>query len=300
MTTVTTVTTARQGGKLARWAAGWIHAAKAGAQWRLLLLWLAALALPLLLALLPFTLALADRLNHSLLAAAWVSDSEASSLVEILTTLGAYHYSPAAGGISALFLVLLLSPWLTGMVMAAARSPVPLRFGALLKGGLADYGRMARMLLWAAVPLGAAGAAAAGLGALASHHAEAAILESDAQLWNRLALAGGALLLILAHATVDAARAQMVIEPRRRSVVRAWARAVRSLAQRPARLLDYGVISIVGLLLAAAWGFARLQVAPAGAFSVAGAVILGQLIALSLIWMRCARLFALVASGRQA
>jgi hypothetical protein len=159
---------------------------------------------------------------------------------------------------------------------------------------------MARMLLWGFLPLGLAAAAAGGLMKLAENHAEQAILESDAQLWGRLALVASAVLVLLAHATVDAARAQMVIEPRRRSVVLAWWKATRLLARRPGRVLIYVVLTAIGLALAAAFGLARLNVSASSGLGLIGGLVLGQCLVLALAWMRCARLFALVSAGRAA
>jgi hypothetical protein len=55
-----------------------------------------------------------------------------------------------------LVLALLIAPWLTGMVVASIRAGVNLRFGNLLQFGLREYGRMARMLVWAIIPVGIA------------------------------------------------------------------------------------------------------------------------------------------------
>lgn len=268
-------------------------------QWRLMVLWLAALTLPVLCATLPLLMALSERLNHSLLASRWADQGEVIHMVEILMTLGQNNFSPAAGGLTGIVLTLLLAPWLHGMVLAASRSAHRLDFGGLLRGGLGEYGRMARMTAWAFLPLGLAGGAAFGLTKWAGEHAASAILESDARLWTYLAWACGALLFFLAHSTVDAARAQLVIEPRRRSVVLAWWKATTTLARRPGRVLLYVVITVVGCTLAALCGWARLQwPASSGAWGVVAGLMLGQLLVLALAWMRSARLFALVAAGR--
>jgi hypothetical protein len=198
---------------------------------------------------------------------------------------------------AALVFVLLL-PWLTGMAMAVARSPQVLRFGELLKGGLGEYGRMARLWLWALVPLGVAGAAGGAIMNAAKEHALTLTMESDALWVGRAALALSALLFLLAHATLDAARAQLVIEPRRRSVVRAWWRGLRGLFKRPGTLLLYAGVTALGMAAAALVALLRVQVAPVGTFSFVLALLLGQALVLVLGWMRCARLFALVAAGR--
>ena len=61
---------------------------------------------------------------------------------------GLAQRGPAAtSGTFAVLVYLLLLPWLTGIAMTAARSSQRLGFGALLKGGLTDYGPMARLWL---------------------------------------------------------------------------------------------------------------------------------------------------------
>jgi hypothetical protein len=289
-----------QTGAVARWVASLSVGARMARQWRLLLLWLGALALPTLLMTVPLAMALAEKLNHSLLASQFADSFELTSLVEMFMTLGQNNFSPAAGGLAGLVLMLLLSPWLTGMAMASARAEFTLDFGGLVKGGLSVYWRMARMLLWGFLPLGLTAAAAGGLMKLAENHAEQAILESDAQLWGRLALVASAVLVLLAHATVDAARAQMVIEPRRRSVFLAWWKATRLLVRRPGRVLLYVVLTAIGLALAAAFGLARLNVSASSGLGLIGGLVLGQCLVLAFAWMRCARLFALVSAGRAA
>src|SRR3546814_7808555 len=49
---------------------------------------------------------------------------------------------------------LLLSPWLTGTVFVAVRAHTVPGFTALLVGGLKEYGRFFRLLLWALLPMG--------------------------------------------------------------------------------------------------------------------------------------------------
>jgi len=287
-----------QPGRWARLRVPFIHGARHALQWRLLTLWLAALALPLLLAALPLWLALAGLLDRSLLARQLVEGYAVPVLVEALAGLGTRGWAPASALGAGVVFVLLL-PWLAGIAMAAARAPVPLGFGDLLKGGLSDYGRMARLWLWALVPLGVAGGLLAAALHMVNEQALQMTLEADALLLGRVTLALGVLLLLLAHATVDAARAQLVIEPRQRSVLRAWWRATRGLLRRPLNFVLYAALTGVGLGAAALLGWLRIQVAPVGLFSFVFALALGQALVAALGWMRCARLFALVAAGRR-
>lgn len=282
--------------------AGVLDWARAGArqalQWRLLLLWLLALALPLLLASLPMGLALDAALGRSLLGAGLAERLDPPLLIELMSGPGLRGVAPVAG-LPALVVLLLLLPWLSGLVIAAARRPGErLRFGALLQGGLAEYGRMARLWVWALLLLGLAGAAGAGLMHLASQAALKQVLEADADLLRHAALAGSALLVLLVHATLDAARAQFVVEPRRRSAVRAWWAAARGLLRRPRRLAVYLLVTLVGLATATLLGRVRLEVPAVGPAGLVLALVLGQALVLALSWMRCARLMALVAAAR--
>ena len=286
---------------MARWFAGLFRqlseAGRKALQWRLLVLWLLGLALPLLLLSLPLWLALAGPLDHSLLGKQLVDGFDAAVYIEVLMGL-ARRGQAASAGLGAVLVYLLALPWLTGVAMTAACSTQRLGFGALLKGGLTDYGPMARLWLWAGVPLGLAGALGAGGLYLVKQQALTMTLEADAAHLRQAALGFSALLLLLALATLDAARAQWLIEPRRRSVIGAWWRGARGLVRRPGRFLRYLLLTGFGLAVAAVLGWLRVQLPPVSGLSFALALLLGQALTLVLAWMRCARLFALVATAR--
>ena len=273
------------------------EAGRKALQWRLLLLWLLGLALPLLLLTLPLWFALAGPLDHSLLGKQLVDGFDVAVYIEALMGL-ARRGQAASAGIGAMLVFLLLLPWLSGIAMTAARSTQPLGFGPLLKGGLTDYGPMARLWLWAVVPLGLAGALGAGGLYLVKQQASTMTLEADAAHLRQAVLAFSALLMLLALATLDAARAQWLIEPRRRSVIGAWWRGARGLVRRPGRALMYLLLTGFGLTLAALLGWLRVQLPPVSGLGLALALLLGQGLTLVLVWMRCARLFALVAAAR--
>lgn len=283
--------------KLAGLAQHAATAARHALQWRLLLLWLLALALPLVLASLPLWMALAGVLDHAVQGKQLVEGFELPVFAETLRMLTERGYSPASG-LGAVIVFVLLLPWLTGIVFTAARTSAAQGFAALLKGGLTEYWRMARLWLWALVPLGLAAGAGAGMLHLAKEQALTMTLEADADHLTHVTIAIGALLFLLAHASIDAARAQLVLEPRRRSVVLAWWRATRLLLLRPGRILLYLLVTAAGLLLAALLGLLRIQVLPVTTLGFVAALLLGQALVLVLAWMRCTRLFALVAAAR--
>jgi hypothetical protein len=205
----------------------------------------------------------------------------------------------AIGG-AAVVLTLLLSPLLTGAVVVAARTPHRLPVRDLLAGAAAQYPRMLRMLVWAAVLLGATGLLARRLGDAANAHMDKAITYADAQPWQVAATVAAALLLLLANLTLDTGRAALAIDLRRTSAVKAWWRGLALLRRQPGGvLLAWAVPTAGGLLLAALLAWGRLHVPAIGIGGTLGAVLLAQLIVLVLAWMRMTRLFALVALARQ-
>lgn len=281
-----------------------LAATRAALQWRLLILWAGLLLVPTLLLALPVWRTLSSSLDNSVRAAALADQLDLVAITDLIANLGKNSAATSGAGIIALGLTLLLSPLLSGLVITAARSrhstpgQVP-GFGALLTGAFSQYGRMLRMLVWAVVPLGLAlGAGGAALNA-AGKHAATLITESDASLPSRLALLGAVLLFLLANATLDAGRAELALDTRRTSAVKAWWRGLKLLFQRPlAASAIYLAITVAGLLLAGLLGIGRLNLPPVGVPGLIGAFALTQVIALALAWMRSARLFALIDLAR--
>ena len=70
--------------------------------------------------------------------------------------------------------------------------------------------------------------------------------------------------------------------------------------RRPGRVLIYVLLTAAGMVLAAAFGLARLNVSASSGLGLVSGLVLGQCLVLALAWMRCARLFALVSAGRAA
>jgi hypothetical protein len=128
---------------------------------------------------------------------------------------------------------------------------------------------------------------------------ETAILESDADHASHVALIASVVVFALVHATIDAGRALLANERRRRSAIVAWWGGVKLMVRRPFSLLGvYVVVTGIGLLLAALLALARLHVPALGAGGTVGAFLLTQLAVLVLGWMRSARLFAMMALVR--
>jgi hypothetical protein len=275
-------------------------AAKAALQWRLLLWWALLLLLPTFVATLPVWQMLGENLDRSVYAARL---AEGLDLIAAADLIGATreHYASAIGGGAAvaLLLTLLLSPLLTSMSLAAARARDRLGFMALLASGAQGYSRMLRVLLVALIPLGIAGALSGAAFYVAGKTAETAILEDDALRASHIALAVSAVLMLLAHATIDSARALLGNDRRRRSAFLAWWHGCRLLVRRPLAVLGaYLIVTVIGLVLAAVLALARAHVPALGGAGTLGALVLAQLLVLVLGWMRSARLFALMAVAR--
>ena len=269
-------------------------------QWRLLVLWAVGLLLPTLIAVLPIWSALSERLDYSVHAKEIAQRFDLAWMFEVFNPImknqeGAIN----AAGLVGVALTLLLSPWLTGMVVASIRAGQSLRFGNLLQFGLREYGRMARMLLWAVVPLGVAFGLSAPVSKWAQHQGETAILQANADNASLIAMIVMAVLVVLAHATVEAGRAMLAIDPSRRSAVKAWWRGVKLFFRRPvAVLVVYLGTLLVGEGLAIGFGLLRTNVSAASVGGLVLGVLVVQLAVAAVAWGRVARLYALSALAR--
>ena len=277
-----------------------LHAAGAVFQWRLLLWWAILLLLPAMAAALPVWQLLSVSLDHSVHAPQLASGLDMVAIAD-LGGLVQDRFSPAigSGSLVALALTLLLSPLLTGMTITAVRAPRRLGFMGLLGGGGQEYGRMLRMLIWAAIPLGIVGIVAGIAFDAAGRSATTAVLEADAERASHIAMVVSAIVFVIVHATIDAGRALLANERRRRSAIVAWWGGVRLLLRRPLALLgSYVVITAIGLTVAALLVLARVHVPALGVLGTIGAFLLTQLAVIVVGWMRSARLFALMALAR--
>lgn len=277
-------------------------AARSALQWRLLLWWAILLLLPTFVATLPVWQLLGDNLDQSVYAARLAERLDLIAVSDLSSALREHYASAIGSGATvALILTLLLSPLLSSMSLAAARARDRLGFMALLAAGAQGYGRMLRLMFVAIIPLGIAGALSGLAFHLADKSAESALLEGDALHASHLALAVTALLVLLAHASVDSARALLGNDRRRRSAFVAWWGGCRLLVRRPLAVLGtYLVISLVGLAIAALLAYARMHVPALGAGGTLGALVLAQLLVLVLGWTRSARLFALMTVARNS
>src|SRR5207248_1910935 len=144
--------------------------------------------------------------------------------------------------------MLLISPFMAGAMVTAARSDEPLPLSRLLAGAGELYGRMLRTFLVGLVPL-AAGSGLAWLALkIATKVNERAIWETTANRNLLLALVASAALVFLGHLIVDAARAQFAADPLRHSAVLALWSALRLILRQPLRALAVGALgALAGL-----------------------------------------------------
>lgn len=263
--------------------------------WRIIVLWIGIILIPTAVLSVPLGSWLSAQLDHTVYAGAWAQAINVTAVWEIL--VNAKEITPLLQGglVMSLFLTVVFSPFLTGMVVASARDARALKFLALAQGGLREYGRMLRTLLWSVVPLGIAGGAGAWAVHIADKRAENAILESQVSHEHLLALLLMTALFIVAHVTLEAGRAQFALDLHRRSAVKAWWRGLRLMFAHPvATLGSYIVITAVGLMLMALLGIARINAPHATLSGFLVSMALTELIAVAVIWMRIARLLALI------
>ena len=273
----------------------------AAMHWRLLLLWLLMLLLPTLLLALPATAWLQGQFAQSLHAGDIADGHNLPLLLEGLLSLGDHAAWLSGSALLATMVALLLSPWLNGMAVASIRAGRRLDFGELLQGGLSEYGRMFRTLLWSSLPLGIAIGIGAALMGMAGKKADTAIVASDVEGIGRIALWSAIALFVLAHATVEAGRGWFGADATLRSAIRAWWRGCKLLLRRPvAVLVVYLGTTIAGYGLAALLGLLRLEFNGASAGGFVIAALLTQLVIVALSWGRIARLYGMAALADDA
>lgn len=268
-------------------------------QWRLLLLWALGLLLPTAIVALPVWHSLAAQFDHSLQVERIAAAFEPMAMFGAIGNISENGAWFGGAGFAALALTLLLSPWLSGMVVASIRTGYPLGFTGLIGGGAREYGRMLRTLLWSLLPLGIAfGIGAAAMG-MAGRSTTDAILSADVDRARNIALGVVAVLLVLAHASVEAGRGVIASDPARRSAVRAWGRGFMLLLRRPvATLLVYLGTALAGYGLALVFGLLRVQASGSGWLEMLLGLVLTQLLVASVAWGRSARLYAMADLAR--
>lgn len=268
-----------------------LAALKTSLQWRMLLLWILATLVPTLLVATPFWAALQAHFGYTPHAADIAAGKNLPLLLQGLSNFEEQSMPLFAGLAGGGLLMLLLSPWLTGMVVASLRARRQLRMGELVHGGLAEYWRMLRMTLWSLVPLGLALMVGGGISGAAASGVEQAVLASDVDSATRTGMIAAAIVFVLAHATVEAGRGWLGADASLRSVIKAWWRGLKLLLRRPlATLLVYVVAGIAGYGLALLFAWLRFEVDGVGTGAFVLSFLCGQAIVAALAWGRIARL----------
>jgi hypothetical protein len=275
----------------------WNRSLGRGAQWRYFVLVVVAMLLPTALAFMPIASFLRSLLDHSPRSGDLVARLDSPAFIEVLRQLG----EPAGAAIGpglleALLLASVVAPGLAGATAALAREPEsPLRLRSLLGGAGELYPRMLRMALVACVPLGVAGAGAAGAFHMAHRWSERGVLESTADHATQLAIGVSVLLVWLAHVTIEAGRAHLAAQPERKSAFLAWWSGVRLTLRHARRVLGLCLVTTLlgvgGALLVTAL---RYRIAQGGPVTIALAFVLGQLAIVAIAWGRSSRMVGLV------
>ena len=237
----------------------------AALQWKLLLLWFLFTLIPALIVARPLHGLLSGLLDHSVHADAWARSFHGLPMTDVFVDIGR-HGMPAlsaAAGISIL-LTLLMSPFLVGMSVTAVRSAHRPGFGELMHGGLTEYWRLFRFMLWAVVLYGVAFAIGGVFSHWASGHADKAVLESQADFGYTIAHTVLIFLLVVAQSMIEAGRGRIVAEAGQRSATRAFFAGIATLFKRPLVTLGmYLGVSVIGFVIAVLLGMWRVQLVSA-------------------------------------
>ncbi|MGA8890685.1 MAG: hypothetical protein WB493_03885 [Anaeromyxobacteraceae bacterium] len=270
-------------------------------RWRLLLLLALLSALPAALATLPIWQFLAGALDHAPRAALLAAGMEASWLPD-LAQLAAEKGAGAGiqgGLLSALVVALLLGPVMAGATLAEAGSDHPLRLRPLLTGAGRFYGRMFRMVLVAAIPLGLAGAAISVVAKLTDASVAKAVTEVAAASQVRWAIGVGIVIFFLAQLTLDAGRARIAARPERKSAFLAWLAGAWLVVRHPVHSIAIGLAGVVAGPVAALAVMALRERLPAGpGWSLVATVLLAQVAAAAVGWGRAVRVAGLARLAR--
>lgn len=267
-----------------------------GSRWRVLALFAGLAVLPSLVAALPIWRFLSAHLDRSVAADTVAGDLTLPVALELLRALADQQGGPAIGlGLaSGLVIALVVGPWSAGAALAEGRAAEPMQIRGLLAAAGDLYGRLARMVVVAVLPLGLAWLAAGGLFAGARAASAKAFTESAGRapyLWAGLIAAG---LLFVAHLTLDAGRAQIAARPVRRSAFLAWVAGASLVLRRPIRS---GLLGLAGTGLGLGGAFVLMALRgllPAGpGWATALGFVLAALATAAVAWGRSVRLAAL-------
>lgn len=265
------------------------------AQWRVLLLWLLVLVALACFGVGPLSGALASALDKHPEAKTIAHGGTVSQLGDLMIMVSKSSGGTIAAGIkSAIVLALLLSPWLTGLVSHSIHAGRRPGLVSLFTGAFREFPRQLGLSLWSLVPLGIGFAVFGGFSHWAEQHGDAATLETSARFGKKLALIAGGIALLLAHASIEAARGFFAVRPETANPVKAWWRGVKLIVRRPLQVLGlYVLASLPGLAVAFLLMLVRVRIDAAGWGMWLVAFVIVQLGIAALAWSRMARLRAM-------
>lgn len=224
--------------------------ASAPRHWRMLILWLLAALVPAIAASVPLRAMIANTFGHSPQAAAIDAGNDMPLLADgLMSMLG--HGSGQALGVHVAVtfaFALLLSPLLSGMLVASLREGRPLGFGESIQGGLREYWRQFRVWLVLAIPLGVLIGLASVVFGVLGKSADAAILTSQAKHLQYAGTAVMGVAFAIAQCALDATRAQFGADGQLRA---AWRAALRGAGMMLRRPFSVGLVYVVTVALAA-------------------------------------------------
>lgn len=268
-------------------------------QWRLLVLWIVVLLIPTWVMTFPLWQIISSQLSHSVYAGALAHQLTMNAIYDIVSVMFVNKFMLQSALTGTVILTLLLSPFLNGVVITAARSTTSLAMGKLVHGGVAEYWRMFRIMIWAIIPFGIAGAMTACVLQWSDGVVEKAILQSDADFAHHVASGVMVILLVIADASVEAGRAQFVHNITCHSAMKAGWRGLMMVFKHPWTTLGYYVlITLIGLIVAAGFGLLRKNLSDISSVGFLAGFILTQCIVAATAWMKIARLVALAAASR--
>jgi hypothetical protein len=269
----------------------------AALQWKLLLLWFLFTLIPALIVSRPLHGMLSALLDHSVHADAWARSFHGLPMTDVLASIGR-HGMPALGAAFALgtVLSLLLAPFLVGMSVTAVRGVQRPGFGELMHGGLREYWRLFRYMLWALVLYGIVFAVSTVSSGMVSNYAKKAVLESNVDFWKHVANVVVLVVFVIVQSMIEAGRGRIVAQPGQRSATRALLGGIGTLFSRPLATLGmYLGVTVIGFVFTLALGMWRIHLTAVGFGGVLLALVATILIVATMAWMRTARLAGMAA-----
>lgn len=269
----------------------------AALQWKLLLLWFFFTLIPALIVSRPLHAMLSSLMDHSVHAGEWARSFQGLPMTDVFVDIGR-HGMPAltAAFMFGTVLALLMAPFLVGMSVTAVRGTQRPGFGELMHGGLREYWRLFRYMLWALVLYAIVAVVGGFASKLVSGYADKAILESSVDTWQTVAHGVVIALFVIAQSMIEAGRGRIVADANQRSATRAFFAGIGTLFRRPLVTLGmYLGVTVIGMVIALLLGMWRVHLVSVGVGGVILALVATILVVVTMAWMRTARLAGMAA-----